>query len=142
MRLDQIDLVCADMAKSLAFYRLLGVDIPQDKVWATASGPHHCEVDAGDGVSLAFSSVPLANIYNKGYRPARGGASMIGFRVAQRADVDSAFARIAGAGHRGVQPPNDAFWGARFAIVEDPDGNHIAISSVSEAAYRSAGPEL
>lgn len=44
MRLDQIDLVCADVAKSLAFYRLLGVEIPEDKVWGAASGPHHCVV--------------------------------------------------------------------------------------------------
>jgi catechol 2,3-dioxygenase-like lactoylglutathione lyase family enzyme len=142
MRLDQIDLVCADVARSLEFYRLLGVDIPDEKVWGTASGPHHCEVDAGDGVSLAFSSVPLARVYNKGYRPARGGSNMIGFRVGARADVDAAYARLEGAGHRGVQPPNDAFWGARFAIVEDPDGNHVAISSASDAAYRGAGPEL
>jgi len=142
MRLDQIDLVCADMAKSLAFYRLLGLDIPEDKVWATASGPHHCEVEAGEGVSLAFSSVPLANVYNKGYRPARGGANVLSFRVAQRADVDAASARLEAAGYRAVQPPFDAFWGARYAIIEDPDGNHVGVMSPSEAAHRSAGPEL
>ena len=27
---------------------------------------------------------------------------------------------------QGLQPPFDAFWGARYAIVEDPDGNPVA----------------
>jgi predicted enzyme related to lactoylglutathione lyase len=32
--------------------------------------------------------------------------------------------------HRRVrQPPYDAFWGSRYAIVEDPDGNPVGLMS-------------
>ena len=33
------------------------------------------------------------------------------------------------AGHRSHLAPFDAFWGARYAVVLDPDGNRIGISS-------------
>src|SRR5690242_2883288 len=53
-RLDQIDLVCADMDKTLAFYRLLGV--PQPRVWRTKTGAHHGHVELPGGLSLQFNS--------------------------------------------------------------------------------------
>lgn len=31
------------------------------------------------------------------------------------------------AGYRGHKEPWDAFWGQRYAIVNDPDGNHISL---------------
>ncbi len=36
--LDQIDIVVGDMEASLAFYRALGVEIPESAIWRTASG--------------------------------------------------------------------------------------------------------
>jgi uncharacterized glyoxalase superfamily protein PhnB len=33
------------------------------------------------------------------------------------------------AGHRSHLAPFDAFWGARYAVVLDPDGNRVGISS-------------
>jgi predicted enzyme related to lactoylglutathione lyase len=41
-----------------------------------------------------------------------------------------------------VSPPWDAFWGSRYAIVADPDGNHVGIMSPSEPKRRYQGPEL
>jgi hypothetical protein len=41
-----------------------------------------------------------------------------------------------------AQPPFDAFWGARYAIVEDPDGNHIGLMSPSDPALRTAPPKV
>ena len=35
--------------------------------------------------------------------------------------------RLIAAGHTALQPPYDAFWGARYAIVEDPDGNAVGL---------------
>ena len=39
--------------------------------------------------------------------------------------VDETYRELTDAGHRARQPPYDAFWGARYAIVEDPDGNTV-----------------
>jgi uncharacterized glyoxalase superfamily protein PhnB len=62
---------------------------------------------------------------------------VVGFRVASRDDVDRLYADMTGAGYRGQQPPYDAFWGARYAVVEDPDGNAVGIMSPSDPDRRS-----
>jgi len=140
--LDQIDLVCRDVEKSLAFYRLLGVKIPKSAVWRTATGPHHLRIAMGD-MELAFDSVTLAKAYNKGFRKLSAGSSVvIGFSFATRKAVDAAYRKLTTKGHKGLQPPWDAFWGARYAIVADPDGNHVGLMSPVDPKKRSAGPNL
>jgi uncharacterized glyoxalase superfamily protein PhnB len=49
---------------------------------------------------------------------------------------------VKGAMDRGRQPPYDTFWGARYAIVEDPHGNHVGLMSPSDPARKSAPPAL
>ena len=68
---------------------------------------------------------------------AGGPGAVIGFRVESRDEVDRLFTDLTGAGYRGQQPPYDAFWGARYAIVEDPDGNAVGIMSPSDPERRS-----
>jgi uncharacterized glyoxalase superfamily protein PhnB len=34
----------------------------------------------------------------------------------------------------------EAFWGACYAIVEDPDGNPVGIMSPADPAFRSEPP--
>lgn len=141
--LDQIDLVCRDMDKTLAFYRLLGVKIAKSAVWRTKSGGHHVRIAFGNGMELAFDSPKLARAYNAGYRGNKGGGNVvIGFNVTARRAVDRTYAALTKAGHKGLQPPFDAFWGARYAIVADPDGNHVGLMSPVDAKKRSKGPSL
>jgi len=52
VQFDLIGLIVADMAKSLAFYRQLGLDIP-----AGADGEPHVEVALRGGLRLAFDTV-------------------------------------------------------------------------------------
>ena len=140
--LNQIDLVCASVEKTVAFYRLLGVKIPKSAIWKTATGMHHVRVEIG-GMELAFDSIPLAKAYNRGFRGLKGGGNVvIGFSVATRRAVDAAYAKMTRAGYKGLQPPWDAFWGSRYAIVADPDGNQIGLMSPVDARKRSAGPSL
>jgi hypothetical protein len=44
------------------------------------------------------------------------------------------------AGYRGLQPPYDALWGARHAVIEDPDGIAVGLMSPVSPEYRSAPP--
>ena len=44
--LDQLNLVSSNLEASVAFYRRLGVETPEDRVWRTSSGIHH--VSAGE----------------------------------------------------------------------------------------------
>ena len=54
---------------------------------------------------------------------------------------DELYGRLTRKGHPGVQPPFDAFWGGRYAIVADPDGNQVGLMSPIDAARRSWPPE-
>ncbi|MGH6871810.1 MAG: VOC family protein [Rhizomicrobium sp.] len=140
--LNQLDLVCRDVDKSIAFYRLLGVKIPASAAWRTKTGAHHVRIGFDDTVELALDSQKLARAYNASYRGGSRGNVVIGFEVGTRRAVDALYRKMTAAGHRGLQPPWDAFWGSRYAIVEDPDGNAVGLMSPVDPKNRSAGPEL
>jgi catechol 2,3-dioxygenase-like lactoylglutathione lyase family enzyme len=142
--LNQLDLVVRDMEATLAFYRALGVDIPESAVWRTPTGVHHVDITMPSGFKVHFDSPALAKVYNRGWRePSGTGArAVLTFKVDTREEVDRIHGKLTGLGRRSSQPPFDAFWGARYAIVEDPDGNPIGIMSPSDPARRGAPPDL
>ena len=41
------------------------------------------------------------------------------------AEVDATYARATGAGYDGRQAPWDTFWGQRYAMLADADGNRV-----------------
>ena len=142
--LDLLDLVVRDMDATLAFYRRLGLEIPERAVWRTASGAHHVDLDLPNGFHLHFDSIALAKSFNRGW-PEQAGAgtrTIIGFSLSSREAVDDRYADLVAAGYIGRQPPYDTFWGARYAVIEDPDGNHVGLMSPLDPARRSAPPAL
>jgi catechol 2,3-dioxygenase-like lactoylglutathione lyase family enzyme len=138
---DQVNLVVKDMARTLAFYRRLGVEIPESGVWQTPSGIHHVSIAGAGGVDIGFDSHALARRYNRGYEAERGRV-LLGFRLPSREAVDELFDELVTHEHQALQPPYDAFWGARYAIVEDPDGNPVGLMSPSDDAHRGEPPAL
>ena len=142
--LNQLDLVVRDMDATLRFYRLLGLEIPESAVWRTASGAHHTDVTLPNGFHLHFDSIALTKSYDSGWRemPASGTRDVIGFSMPSREEVDERFAELVAAGYAGAQPPYDAFWGARYAIVEDPDGIAVGLMSPISAKHRAPPPEV
>jgi uncharacterized glyoxalase superfamily protein PhnB len=142
--LNQLNLVVQDMQATLRFYRAAGLDIPEASIWRTASGAHHVQVKTPDGIDLEFDSAALAKAYNAGWRAAPEGRShvVLGFRVATRDAVDQTCGDLARLGYTVSQPPYDTFWGARYAIVLDPDGNHVGFMSDSDPARRGPPPDL
>lgn len=128
---DQFNLVVTDMESSVSFYRRLGLAIPDtDAEWQR----HHRSARLDDGVDIDFDSVEFAQHWNRGWR---SGMGVLGFRVETREKVDEIYLDLTGAGYRGQQPPYDAFWGARYAVIEDPDGNAVGIMSPADPAKRS-----
>ena len=142
--LNQLDLVVRDMDKTVAFYRALGVDIPESALWRTPTGVHHVDIRMPSGMIVHFDSAALAKTYNKGWcEPGNVGArTVIGFRVGARDAVDRIHDKLTKLGYRATQAPYDAFWGARYAIIEDPDGNHVGVMSDSDPDRRGAPPNL
>jgi uncharacterized glyoxalase superfamily protein PhnB len=145
-RLDQINIVSGDIDASVAFYRRLGVDIPDERVWRTASGIHHVSAAEAENGAISFDldSIAFARLWNRGWqtRADLRGRVVIGFKLASRGAVDAAYADLTGAGHRGLQAPHDAFWGSRYAIVEDPDGIAVGLMSPRSDEFRSPPPEV
>jgi catechol 2,3-dioxygenase-like lactoylglutathione lyase family enzyme len=60
----------------------------------------------------------------------------LGISLPSREAVDERYADLTAAGYTGCQPPYDAFWGARYAIVEDPDGNDVGLMSPIDRAAK------
>jgi catechol 2,3-dioxygenase-like lactoylglutathione lyase family enzyme len=144
---DQINIVCNDLSASIAFYRRLGVDIPEDGIWTTHSGVHHAtgaEQASDLGVAFDLDSSVFARHWNAGWkdRSDLGGRVVIGFGVALRADVDEIFDDMTGAGYRGLREPHDAFWGSRYAIIEDPDGIAVGVMSPMSVEMKSPPPDV
>jgi catechol 2,3-dioxygenase-like lactoylglutathione lyase family enzyme len=120
-RIDLIGLVVADMAASLAFYRRLGMELP-----AEADGQPHVEVVLPGGVRLAWDTVDVVRSFDPEWQPPSGGHRVaLAFDCGDPAGVDRAFGELVDAGHAGHLPPWDAFWGQRYAVVHDPDGNAV-----------------
>jgi uncharacterized glyoxalase superfamily protein PhnB len=66
---------------------------------------------------------------------------VLGFALADRQAVDDRYSELTAAGYEDRQPPFDAFWGARYAIVADPDGNDVGLMSPIDPARRAWPPE-
>jgi len=112
-----------DMAASLAFYRRLGLRIEQaDDSFARA--------EFESGASIEFGTADLTRSYDPHWQEPSGPATnTLNFTLASRQAVDDSYASLTVAGYRAHLPPIDAFWGSRFAIVDDPDGNVVGLHS-------------
>ena len=146
-KFSQLNIVSRDPAASMEFYRRLGVEIPEERVWRTQSGVHHVSArDAGKagGIDFDLDSEAFVGLWNAGWRGRAdlAGRVVVGFSVPSRAAVDDLFAEMTSAGHGVLQTPYDAFWGARYAVVEDPDGIAVGLMSPISADRQSSPPEV
>ncbi|HEX3816303.1 MAG TPA: VOC family protein [Mycobacteriales bacterium] len=117
-RFDLIGFVVADMARSLAFYRALGMEIP-----AEADQQPHVDIELPGGPRFAWDTVEVIRSFDPDWQPSTGGPGVsIAFRVDTPADVDAAYKQLTAAGYDGHKEPWDAFWGQRYATLRDPDG--------------------
>jgi uncharacterized glyoxalase superfamily protein PhnB len=141
--LGQLNIVSEDPAASIAFYRRLGVDIADAAIWRTATGTHHVNAQSGD-VDFELDSTAFAQVWNEGWRGRSDlkGRVVLGFRVTSREAVDEVYAEMTSAGYAGLQAPYDAFWGARYAVVEDPDGIAVGLMSPISPDFKSVPPEV
>ena len=119
-RFDMIGMAASDLAASLAFYRDLGLDVPE------AGGSPHVEVTLPGGDRLAWDTHEVMRSMDPEWEPATGGSRIaLAFLCDDPAEVDAVFARMVAAGHHGKLEPWDAPWGQRYATLHDPDGNPV-----------------
>jgi len=123
-QLSMLGVIVSDMASALRFYRLLGLDIPggdDEKPFVI----HRM----GSGVSIFFDTVFAARYDASHALPAGGGyGSMFEFYLGDDSAVDAKYAELTAAGYHGRMAPERTF-GPYAAMVDDPDGNVVLITS-------------
>ena len=131
--LNQLNVLVRDMKASVEFYRRLGLDIPDSgDIW----DDHHRTADSLDALHLEFDSTR----FGEKWAGRSDTGVVLGFSVTTREAVDELYDHMIAAGHEGHRHPHDAFWGARYAILEDPDGNLVGLMSPIDDAHRSRPP--
>lgn len=123
-KLDLIGIVVDDMARALAFYRELGLEIP-----AEADTAPHAEITLPGGTRLAWDTIETIRSFDPGYAPAGDTRVGLAFLLERPEEVDATYERLVKAGYQGHKAPWDAPWGQRYALIRDPDGNGVDLFS-------------
>ncbi|MDO0910738.1 VOC family protein [Streptomyces sp. DT2A-34] len=120
-RFDAIGLVVSDMAASVAFYRRLGFAFLDG-----AENEPHAEAELPGGLRLLLDTETTVRSFHPEWQPPTGGGRhSLALRCADPGEVDAVYEELVGAGYHGELKPWDAFWGQRYASVQDPDGNGV-----------------
>jgi len=126
IKLQTIGLIVTDMAKTLAFYTVLGLPIPPGLEEET-----NVDFDMAEGITLGFLSEATARQADPDFVTPVGQSMNLQFIVDSPNAVDEIYNQIMAAGYQSYSAPYsapwDAFWGQRFARVIDPDGRIVNI---------------
>jgi uncharacterized glyoxalase superfamily protein PhnB len=119
-RLAVISIITNDMTAAVAFYEACGLLL-------SGGGPDepHSEF-SGAGIAVMLDTREVAAAIDPDWRPPSGGHAMaLAFDCGTPNEVDATFDRMVAAGAGIAKKPWDAFWGQRYAVITDPDGNHV-----------------
>ncbi len=119
MKLAAIGVTTSNLKKTVEFYKILGFEFPEFK-----DDEDHLEPTNQNGARLMIDSKKLIkDILGEDPLPANTSSFAIEYNSAK--EVNDTAKRVSDAGFKVVKTPWDAFWGQRYAIVEDPDGYKI-----------------
>jgi uncharacterized glyoxalase superfamily protein PhnB len=114
--LNAVGIVTSDMARSLEFYRQLGLEAPD------TPDEGHVNIEIAGGARLMFDSEAEIRKFRPDWERATGNQSALAFECESPSEVDEIYSRVSAAGFQGDKEPWDAFWGQRYAQLRDPDG--------------------
>jgi uncharacterized glyoxalase superfamily protein PhnB len=113
--LNAIGIVASDLGRSIAFYRLLGVDLPDE-------GEGHIEATLASGTRFMLDEESVVRSFRPDWTREVGNQLALAFECSSPAEVDELWARAKAEGFDAEKEPWDAFWGQRYAQLRDPDG--------------------
>lgn len=117
-------LCCAGAADAIEFYKKAFGAIEICRVPGADGKLMHAAVTIGDSMVFLVDEFPDFGALGPN---ARGGTAVtIHLQVE---DADALFAQATGAGAKVVMPLENAFWGDRYGLVEDPFGHHWSIAT-------------
>ena len=115
-QLNAIGIVASDMAASIRFYRLLGLDVPE------TPDEGHVDTFLPNGVRFMLDSEDTIRSFRPDWQREAGNQIGLALECDSPAEVDDVYAHVVAAGFHGEKEPWDAFWGQRYAQLHDPDG--------------------
>jgi uncharacterized glyoxalase superfamily protein PhnB len=115
-----IGITVRDMGAALRFYRLLGLAIPPG-----GETERYVEVITPNGYRISWNDLEMMKSLDPAWDEPVGHRMALAFKCDSPAEVDALYQRILEAGYAGHTAPWDAYWGQRYAIVVDPDGNLV-----------------
>ena len=114
--LNAIGIVASDMARSIRFYQVVGFDVPD------TPDEGHVDTSLPNGVRLMLDTEDTILSFRPDWTRETGNQVGLALECESPAEVDEIFARVTAAGFHGEKEPWDAFWGQRYAQLQDPDG--------------------
>jgi catechol 2,3-dioxygenase-like lactoylglutathione lyase family enzyme len=115
-QLNAIGIVASDMARSIRFYRTLGLEVPE------TPDEGHVDTFLPNGVRFMLDSEDTVRSFQPEWTRETGNQLALAFECASASEVDEVYGRVVEAGFQGEKEPWDAFWGQRYAQLRDPDG--------------------
>jgi uncharacterized glyoxalase superfamily protein PhnB len=121
--MDAVGVVVADLQRAAGFYRLLGLEFPED---LDPAGHGHVEASAPGGIRFMLDTEETIRSFAPDWTPPSGDQrTTLAFLCDSPADVDRLYEELVAAGGTAYRDPWDAVWGQRYAEVKDPDGNVV-----------------
>ncbi|HEX2912416.1 MAG TPA: VOC family protein [Chloroflexia bacterium] len=122
--LSMVGVMVKDMARSLEFYRRLGLAIPAD-----SENQPHVEVKMKSGLTFFLDNKLAHSTYDPNHQEATGDYRiLLEFYLQHREEVDKKYKELTDYGYQAYRAPFETTFGLYFAMVNDPDGNTILLS--------------
>lgn len=120
MKLNAVGVTSTNLQKTISFYKLLGFSfgefLADEKHIESISGNNSAKlmIDTQDVVEDIIGEVPVP-----------GNHSSFAIEYDSDDEIDEVVSNVERLGFMVVKAPWNAFWGQRYAIVQDPDGYKI-----------------
>jgi uncharacterized glyoxalase superfamily protein PhnB len=120
---DVVGLIVSDLHRAVGFYARLGIRFP-DEIDPMDHG--HVEAELPGGLRFTLDAEESIRSFDPGWSPPSGGHRVaLAFRCESPEEVDRLYRELTDAGAQSHKEPWDAFWGQRYAQVQDPDGSIV-----------------
>ena len=113
-QLNATGIVVSDMERSIRFYRLLGLDVPE------TPGEGHVDTFLPNGVRFMLDSEDVVKSFRPDWTRATGNQLSLAFECSNPAEVNELYTGAVEAGFRGEKEPWDAFWASAMHSCRIP----------------------
>lgn len=120
MKLNAVGVAFSDLAKTVAFYSALGFKFPN----FSPDEDHLEPLDLEGSTRLMLDSKKLlTDLLSVEPKPATHSHFAIEYDTPE--ELNQIVATLTSLNYKILKEPWDAFWGQRYAVVEDPDGYKV-----------------